>query len=258
MKKEIMDLRLASRERVGARCVLLRLTRAEALPEMRAGQFVEVRVDGAADTFLRRPISVHYVDPERNELWLLVQEVGGGTRRLGALAVGSVVNVVGPLGNGFTLPDDASQRLLLVGGGVGVAPLLYMGSEMRRRGLEPTFLLGARSAGDLLQVAAFERLGRVFVTTEDGSRGEKGFVTQHSLWRDERFDAVATCGPQPMMKAVARLTREMGIPCEASLENMMACGLGACLCCVENTKEGHKCVCKDGPVFNTDDLLWQI
>ena len=105
---------------------------------------------------------------------------------------------------------------------------------------------------------AFEQYGRVFVTTEDGSAGEKGFVTNHSLLQQEHFDRISTCGPTPMMKAVARLAKAQDIDCEVSLENLMACGVGACLCCVENTTEGHVCVCKEGPVFNTRKLLWQL
>jgi dihydroorotate dehydrogenase electron transfer subunit len=125
-------------------------------------------------------------------------------------------------------------------------------------GCDVTFLLGARSAKDLLLLDKFGEYGRVLVTTEDGSFGEKGFVTQHSVLRNEKFDMVQCCGPTPMMKAVARYAREAEVTCEVSLENLMACGLGACLCCVEKTVEGNVCVCKEGPVFNIDRLLWQI
>jgi dihydroorotate dehydrogenase electron transfer subunit len=96
----------------------------------------------------------------------------------------------------------------------------------------------------------------VFVTTEDGSEGEKGFVTNHSIWDSEHFDQISVCGPKPMMMAVAKMARERNTPCEVSLENMMACGLGACLCCVEDTNEGNVCVCKEGPVFDIDRLKW--
>ena len=154
------------------------------------------------------------------------------------------------------MPSSASERVLLVGGGVGVAPLLYMGAEMRRCGCEPTFLLGARRSADLLLLDHFRRYGRVFVTTEDGSAGERGFVTNHSVLQSEHFDRIQTCGPKPMMVAVARYAAAAGIDCEASLENMMACGVGACLCCVEKTTEGNLCVCKEGPVFNINKLLW--
>lgn len=259
MKKYILDLLVTAVERPHQRYVLLKLTRAEGpLPEMNPGQFVEVKVEKSPSTFLRRPISINYVDHERNELWLLIQTVGEGTRQLASLQVGDTVNVVLPLGNGFTMPQSPDERILLVGGGVGTAPLLYMGRRMKEMGCTPTFLLGARSQSDLLELDMFRELGPVYITTENGSAGEKGFVTQHSVLQNQSFDRISTCGPKPMMVAVARFAKAHGIACEASLENMMACGLGACLCCVEDTTEGHVCVCKDGPVFNIDKLLWQI
>ncbi len=258
MKKYILDLTVKQSERISPKHVLLRLTDTKPLPEMLPGQFVEVRVDGSETTFLRRPISINYVNKEQNELWLMVAMIGDGTRRLGELKAGDTVNCVLPLGNGFTMPQSQEERVLLVGGGVGVAPLLYMGAEMRQAGIEPTFLLGARTKEDLLEIDLFKQYGRVLVTTEDGSEGEKGFVTNHSVLQKEHFDRIATCGPKPMMMAVARYAHQADIDCEASLENMMACGLGACLCCVEKTIQGNLCVCKEGPVFNVKQLLWQI
>ncbi len=258
MKKFILDLTVKSVERVSDKHILLRLTDSSPLPEMKPGQFVEVRIDGSQSTFLRRPISINFVDYEANELWLLVALVGDGTRQLAKLVAGQKLNCVLPLGNGFTMPQSASEHLLLVGGGVGVAPLLYMGAVMKSRGVEPTFLLGARSGSDLLQLDLFNKYGRVFITTEDGTAGETGFVTNHSILNGEHFDRIATCGPKPMMVAVARYAAHASVDCEVSLENMMACGLGACLCCVEKTVEGNLCVCKDGPVFNVKQLLWQL
>lgn len=257
MKKYILDLRVKSVEKVGGRYSLLKLTHEQPLPEMVPGQFVEVRVDNSPSTFLRRPISINFVDRDANELWLLVAAIGEGTRHITTLKPGDTLNCVLPLGNGFTMPKSSSDRVLLVGGGVGVAPLLYMGAEMKRNGIEPTFLLGARSAADLLEIDLFRRYGRVCITTEDASEGEKGFVTNHSVL-GEKFDMIATCGPKPMMVAVARYAYKAGVECEASLENMMACGLGACLCCVEKTTEGNLCVCKEGPVLNIRKLKWQL
>ncbi len=256
MKKYVLDLTVSAVERINEKYVLIRLADDKPLPDMLPGQFVEVRVDNSPTTFLRRPISISFVDRSRNELWLLVASIGDGTRAMASLAVGSRLNCLLPLGNGFTMPSSASERVLLVGGGVGVAPLLYMGAEMRRCGCEPTFLLGARRSADLLLLDHFRRYGRVFVTTEDGSAGERGFVTNHSVLQSEHFDRIQTCGPKPMMVAVARYAAAAGIDCEASLENMMACGVGACLCCVEKTTEGNLCVCKEGPVFNINKLLW--
>ena len=255
MKKYILDLKVVSVKQIHARYVLIRLTDDKPLPEMLPGQFVEVRVDGSPSTFLRRPISINFVDRTHNELWLLVATVGEGTKVLARLQAGDLLNCVLPLGNGFT-PARTDEKVLLIGGGVGVAPLLYMGAEMQQAGIEPTFLLGARTAQDLLMTDIFNRYGRVYVTTEDGSEGEKGFVTNHSILDQEQFDRISTCGPTPMMKAVARLAKAKGIACEVSLENLMACGLGACLCCVEKTTEGNVCVCKDGPVFDISKLMW--
>ena len=256
MKKYVLDLTVSAVERINEKYVLIRLADDKPLPDMLPGQFVEVRVENSPTTILRRPISISFVDRSRNELWLLVAAIGDGTRAMASLAVGSRLNCLLPLGNGFTMPSSASERVLLVGGGVGVAPLLYMGAEMRRCGCEPTFLLGARRSADLLLLDHFRRYGRVFVTTEDGSAGERGFVTNHSVLQSGHFDRIQTCGPKPMMVAVARYAAAAGIDCEASLENMMACGVGACLCCVEKTTEGNLCVCKEGPVFNINKLLW--
>lgn len=255
MKKFVLDLDVVGVESLNERYILIRLTRAgERLPEMMPGQFVEVRIDGEPTVFLRRPISIHYVDRARNELWLLVAMVGSGTRRLATLRGGDRLNCVLPLGKGFSLP--AEGEVLLVGGGVGIAPLYYQGACLRDKGLKPVFLLGSRTKADLLRTDAFGDLGEVFTTTEDGSDGERGFVTQHSILASRRFQFIQTCGPTPMMKAVARYARQENVECEASLENMMACGLGACLCCVEKTTDGNLCVCKDGPVFNIRRLLW--
>ena len=262
LRKHVLDLQLRHIERLHERYVLLRLTCNDLLPDMRPGQFVEVRVDGSPSTFLRRPISINFFDRERNELWLLVATVGNGTRRLSQLQAGDVVNCVLPLGNGFSSIDKESHSegnsVLLVGGGVGVAPLLYQGAYLKSCGANPVFLLGARTKKDLLMLDEFRKYGEVYVTTEDGSEGEQGFVTQHSILQQRHFGLIQSCGPTPMMKAVVRYANQQGIECEVSLENMMACGLGACLCCVEKTTEGNLCVCKEGPVFNINRLLWQL
>ena len=258
MKKYILDLKVRETVAIGKQAVLLRLTADEPLPEMLPGQFVEVRVDNTPSVLLRRPISIHYYVKETNELGLLVQLVGDGTRWMASLKAGDIVNIVLPLGNGFTLPTDASVRPLLIGGGVGVAPLLYLGMKLKEMGITPTFLLGSRTENELMQITEYEKVGPVYITTENGSVGEQGYVTQHSVLTREQFDQVYTCGPKLMMVAVARWAKSAGVPCEVSLENKMACGVGACLCCVEDTKDGHVCVCNEGPVFSIDKLSWQI
>lgn len=260
MKKYILDLQLTRVEHLHERHVLLRATDLQGpMPEMHPGQFAQLRVDGSKTTFLRRPISIHQVDKEQNEVCFLVQTVGDGTRALARLQAGDTLNVVIPLGNGFTLPSSADENILLVGGGVGIAPLFHLGSTLREMNIRPTFLLGARTGKDVLRLEDYKALGEVCVTTEDGSLGEKGFVTQHSVLNEKRFSRIYCCGPKPMMMAVARYAKQTGTPLQVSLENQMACGVGACLCCVEDTaREGHVCVCKDGPVFNVEDLKWQI
>ncbi len=255
MKKYVIDLTVKSVAHIHERYVLVRLTDDKPLPEMLPGQFVEVRIDDSPHTFLRRPISINFVDPEANELWLLVATVGDGTRWIASRQAGEKLNCMLPLGNGFSL--DGGKSHLLVGGGVGVAPLLFLGAKLKENGINPTFLLGARTRKDLLLLDEFRKIGRVLLTTEDGSEGEKGFVTSHSVWGQESFDRIQCCGPTPMMKAVARNAQQTDCDCEVSLENLMACGLGACLCCVEKTIEGNLCVCKEGPVFNIKRLLWQ-
>ena len=256
MKKFMLDLTVRKNEKLNSQYFLLVLTSSEKLPEMLPGQFAEVRVDGSSTTFLRRPISINYVDYATNEVWLLVQIVGDGTKRLAALQTGDSVNLLLPLGNTFTLPENKAAKLLLVGGGVGIAPMLFLGAYLKERGYSCNFLLGGRSSENLLQLSEFEQFGNVYTTTEDGSHGEKGFVTQHSVLENEKFDAIYTCGPTPMMKAVAAYASQKEIFCEVSLENTMACGFGACLCCVTDTTEGHVCVCTEGPVFNITKLKW--
>lgn len=258
MKKYILDLIVTENIKLHDHYVLLKLTSKETLPEISPGQFAEIRVEGSPTTFLRRPISINYVDRQKNEVWFLIQLVGDGTKHLGEAKKNDLINVILPLGNGFTMPQNPSEELLLIGGGVGTAPLLYLGERLAKSGSKPTFLLGARSRNDLLQLENFAQYGDVYVTTEDGSQGEKGYVTQHSILNKKTVKKVYTCGPKPMMMAVAKYAKSKSIDCEVSLENTMACGIGACLCCVENTTEGHLCACKEGPVFNINRLLWQI
>lgn len=256
MKKYLLDLTVVSVERLSPIHVLLKLTSDETLPDILPGQFVEVRVDDSPTTFLRRPISVNFVDRDKNELWLLIAAVGDGTRKLAELKSGDTVNCLLPLGKGFTFPKSKDEHILLIGGGVGVAPILYFGSKIREFGAKVSFLLGAKTSSALLELDEFKKVGPVYVTTEDGSLGERGFVTNHPFLSSGEYTRISMCGPTPMMKAVAAFAKKASVPCEASLENMMACGLGACLCCVEKTTDGNLRVCQDGPVFDINKLLW--
>lgn len=258
MKKFILDLIVKNNKALNNQYALLILTSTQTLPQILPGQFAEVKVENSPTTFLRRPISINYVDYEHNELWLLIQNIGEGTRKMCELKPGETLNLVFPLGNSFTIPHDIHANILLVGGGVGIAPLLFWGSHLHRLGFKCSFVLGGRSKDNLLQLSEFSQFGDVYTTTEDGSFGEKGYVTQHSLLQSSNFDYIYTCGPTPMMKAVASYALKTKAFCEVSLENTMACGFGACLCCVTDTTEGHLCVCTEGPVFNITKLKWQI
>ena len=253
--KKITDFRLIEKKE-WAKSTFLLLQSDEPLEDIKAGQFVQVRVDDAQHTYLRRPISIHDVDYQNRTMTLLVQRVGEGTNKMSDNEIGDTLNIIYPLGNGFSLPENNNQNVILVGGGIGIAPLYYLGKMLKEKGIEPQFLLGGRSKNDLIMLEQFESVGKVYITTNDGSLGEEGFVTQHSIWKEKKFDMIYTCGPKPMMMAVTKIARENNIDCEVSLENLMACGLGACLCCVENTIEGNVCVCKEGPVININKLLW--
>ncbi len=256
MKKYLKDFTVAELQLISDSYGLIGFTPADGsdLPAMSPGQFVEISVPKSSGALLRRPISIHDVDETGNILWLLVRRAGRGTSALLSCHVGQTLSLLLPLGNGFTLPQP-SRHVLLVGGGVGVAPLLYFGRKIKDCGGHPSFLLGARTDKDLLCLDKFKAVGDVYVTTEDGSMGQRGFVTDHSCLQAS-WDSISCCGPMPMMKSVAAYAKNAGIDCEVSLENMMACGLGACLCCVEDTIKGHVCVCSDGPVFNITQLKW--
>lgn len=258
MRKICEDFLVQATEQLSDHHWLMRLRSSSALPEMHPGQFVQVHIDDSPTTYLRRPISINMVDYERNEILLLVAAIGEGTRHLVRKKPGDKVNCLLPLGNSFTMPRSTDARVLLVGGGVGIAPMLFLGKRLVELGVRPTFLLGARTADELLEKEMFNELGDLYLTTEDGSEGEKGYVTNHSILKEKQFDRIATCGPKPMMMSVARYAKQNDIECEVSLENDMACGLGACLCCVEDTTDGHICVCTEGPVLNIKKLLWQL
>lgn len=257
-KKHLMDFRVAEVDSFGNGYSLLKLSPiGEEMPLIMGGQFVNIQVNKSKNTFLRRPISVNFVDYEQQLLWLLVKDAGEGTHALCQAEVGETLNLLLPLGRGFSVPAQKEDSILLIGGGVGTAPMLYWGKILKDNGYNPRFLLGGRKESDLLELDEFRQIGEVFVSTEDGSAGERGFVTVHSVMQS-KIDKMYCCGPAPMMKAIAKIAAQKECECEVSLENKMACGLGACLCCVEDSKEGNVCVCTSGPVFNTKELKWEI
>jgi len=255
MAKRIEDFTVTGNHRLTKDIFLLKIASENSLPSLLPGQFIQIRVDGSPGTFLRRPFSIHDVDYGNNEIKVLIQITGKGSEKLSTLKEGDRINIIYPLGNSFSIPMDG-EKVLLVGGGCGIAPLLFLAKDLKSRGFLPEILLGFRNSERLIEYDEYTSVGPVYITTEDGSRGEKGFVTVHPVLTEKSFDRVYCCGPEPMMKAVAAWCTSHNVSCEVSLENLMGCGFGVCLCCIVNTVKGNVCTCTEGPVFNIKELKW--
>lgn len=258
MKKQIAELLVVENTPLNLKHNLLQLKSSSTLPEMTPGQFVEVKVDGSESTYLRRPFSIHRVDYQKNTIHLLIKVVGKGTKSLSELKAGDSIDIVFPLGKGFNIIEN--DNVLLVGGGCGVAPLYFLAEQLNSKGNKVNILIGGRSGEDILLHDQYKAYGNVFISTEDGSLGERGMVTSHSLFNAQPgFGKIYCCGPDGMMRAVAHYAEKHKIPCEVSLENTMACGIGACLCCVVESVQGNVCVCTEGPVFDSSTLKgWTV
>jgi dihydroorotate dehydrogenase electron transfer subunit len=259
MKKTVQDLHVISNKWLNNDHVLLELKSDVPLDDdIAPGQFANILVNKAPGIFLRRPFSIYQVDYKCNTISFLIKGIGEGTNCLLKSSVGESLSVIFPLGKGFTVPLVKS-RVLLVGGGVGAAALLMLATTLHGKGHRVEVILGAKNVDGLVEIEAFSKYAVVQTTTEDGTHGTKGFVTNHALFGEELhdFDKIYACGPEAMMKAVAKFASLYNIACEVSLENTMACGYGVCLCCVTETTEGHRCVCTDGPVFDLKHLKWQ-
>ena len=255
--KEVQDFVVTENIPLNATNFLIQLVSSKPLPKFVPGQFVNVEIKNSNEIFLRRPFSVFDIDYTNNTISLIVKILGRGSKKLTEISEGESLSIIFPLGKGFTFPNP-EERILLIGGGSGVAPMLYLAKES---GLNPDYvhlILGAKSVDDHINIENYRQFGNFYFTTEDGSMGEKGFVTQHSVFQNKlkTFDKIYACGPDAMMKAIAREAKKNNIFCEVSLENLMACGFGVCLCCIEPTVRGNLCVCTEGPVFNINDLKW--
>ena len=239
---------------VGVGLITLRAPRIAA--SVRPGQFVHLRIAENADFILRRPFSVHRAAGDGIEL--LYQVLGRGTRELAGKSRGDVMDAIGPLGHGWVVPEGAAH-VLLVAGGLGAAPLGMLAEELAVRGVAVSVALGAPTSERLMARELFESVARrVEVATDDGSAGQRGFVTLLSerLLEADRPDAVCVCGPEVMAAEMARQCADAGVACQVSLERLMACGVGACLSCVVSTTGGRKRACVDGPVFDAAEILW--
>lgn len=251
----------------------MRLTAPQEFASARPGQFVMVRVNAAIDPLLRRPFGIFdvgtYTPPHTGAqpqpyFDMLYRVVGKGSAMLATLHETELLDILGPLGSGFDL-DAPGEEKLIVGGGVGLAPLYLLARELAR-GSKVRLFAGGRTREDILCITEFERLGvECYVATEDGSLGERGLVTEaleRRLDADAGRATIFACGPHGMLKAVASIAAQRGIPCQVSLEGYMACGMGACLGCVTPGQHhspetpDYRCVCTEGPVFASQELKW--
>lgn len=218
------------------------------------GQFVHVRVGEGYHPLLRRPLSIAEVDREVGNITIIYRIVGHGTRLLAALPPGEFVDCMGPLGNGF---DMNTERPLLIGGGMGLAPLLFLAKALCPK--PATVLMGGRTKQELWWRNVFLGACRsIHVTTDDGSLGRRGFTIDllPELLANCEYDRIYACGPLRMLEGVARLAKAQNIPCQISFEDHMACGVGACLSCTCAGTDGkRRKVCSDGPVFWAEEVL---
>jgi dihydroorotate dehydrogenase electron transfer subunit len=220
------------------------------------GQFAMLKCGDGYDPFLRRPLSIHQVDEENGEVLFLYQVRGKGTELLARREKGDRVSLLGPLGRGFS-SEQEGKKGLLVGAGIGIAPLLFLASVLAKRRWELVILMGARTKDGILCSEEFERYGRVLTATEDGSLGLKGTVMDllKQEIQNSSFHKIFACGPIPVLKGVQKMSFDKGIPAELSLEERMACGVGACLgCTCQGAKGDYLRVCREGPVFAAGEV----
>ncbi len=234
------------------------LQASKALEEIiKPGQFINIRLDGK---FLRRPISI--CDWEGSEITIIYKVVGSGTEQMSWMEAGGQLDILWPLGNGFCIMPD--KRPILIGGGAGVPPMYGLCKRLLAEGQKPAVILGFRSAEDVFYQERFEAIGvQTVVTTEDGSTGMQGFVTdalaqltgQQGASDESRAETIYACGPEAMLRAIDK-TAPQEIPGQFSFEERMGCGFGACMGCSCKTKYGNKRICKDGPVLERSEITW--
>lgn len=250
---------ILSNQRLTDKLWLMELEVADIGEQLLPGQFIHAQIPGMEGHILRRPFSVFYTSDDKAHLGILYQVVGFGSAHMTTLAPGAQASVMGPIGNGWTIPEGCTSALL-VAGGVGGAPLFMHAQELVARGVPVEVILGAQNAESLVVEGRYQQLlgHDPLVATDDGSKGHAGFCTDLVKERlaEGTFDYVACCGPEPMMRIVADLAREAQVPCFISLEKRMACGIGACLSCIVETTQGRKRSCVDGPIFDAAEVIW--
>lgn len=246
---------IENREVMPGTC-LMWIESAEIALQSKPGQFVMVRC--GAGTVLRRPLSVHRVTKEKAQVAFLLAIVGKGTEWLAARRAGEILDIIGPLGNGFAVIPGA-KNLLMVAGGMGIAPLCFLADTVAQSGRKVTLLLGAATANRLYPAELLPPAVRLVVATEDGKAGYQGLVTDLIPLHVAGADQIFICGPMPMLHYIAAHRPELGLDgkhADVSLETRMGCGLGVCYGCTIRTVTGLRQVCQDGPVFPLGDVIW--
>ncbi|MBQ5562842.1 MAG: dihydroorotate dehydrogenase electron transfer subunit [Clostridia bacterium] len=252
MKFDAQDCELVFKKQLTNTIYDLRLKNKSLAEITKPGQFVQILVPSKT---LRRPISV--CDVENDTIRLVFEIRGEGTQILSETKVGEFINIIAPLGKGFDIDPD--KKTIFIGGGIGVPPMLYSAKQC---GKNATVINGFRNQKAVILEEDFKSFaGNVIITTDDGSYGIHGFVTQPLQEYIKNADMVCACGPMPMLKNISKIAKENNIPCQISLEQRMACGVGACLGCAvavldENGSQTYKHVCKDGPVFNSEEVVF--
>jgi dihydroorotate dehydrogenase electron transfer subunit len=224
---------------------------------VKAGQFVHIRVNDTLFPFFRRPFSVYRA---KKHVEVFYEPVGPGTKILAEKKKGDVLDIIGPVGKPFSHPPKGTKKVVMVAGGIGIAPFLCLSDTLKNKGYELYLLYGGRTGKHVYPMKEFKENGvKVFVATDDGSKGVKGRVTQlfTKIKMDPKDTFIYTCGPNPMMNAVQKYARENKLKGEAACEEVMACALGACLGCSIKTKNGFRTVCYDGPVFDLDEVHFE-
>ncbi|MDD5431592.1 MAG: dihydroorotate dehydrogenase electron transfer subunit [Candidatus Omnitrophica bacterium] len=258
-------VKILANQKIGKDFFELMLESSDITKKALPGQFIEIKVSDAAEPLLRRPLGIHSV--KGRNFKVLVEIKGQATKILSTRKVGEYLDVIGPLGNGFFLqPETCNLQPILIAGGMGVAPLLFLAEKIVSSvkfqvSGKPIILIGARTKNQILCEKEFKSLGcKVEIATDDGSKGFKGIATDLLVSFLETCNlkpaTIFGCGPAPMLKALSGVAGDHRIPAQLSLEAHMACGIGACLGCVVNTKNGFKRVCKEGPVFDAQEIVW--
>ena len=267
MKKRLIKARIISNKNICADHFVMELETSVLGKKSQPGQFVNVKIEDAPEQFLRVPLGIHRI--RKSGISLLYKVVGKGTEHLSTKSKNDIVNLLGPLGKGFKT-DKKEKKAILVSGGHGIAPLYALCKKLKKEKQKIELFVGSSTKKHLVCLKDFRKLGiKVHIATDDGSKGYKGYVTdlldlfldgkrpkRHTTYYI-RHTSLYACGPKPMLKQVGRIAKKHRISAQVSVDEYMACGIGVCLGCAIKTVNGYKLVCKDGPVFDSEEIVWE-